>query len=283
MKTAVVWDPRWGVTVGSLFLWFCVSEFWLTGIFLPAAAADSSILFHTSATKRVLISFDLTERIKFTFDPPEGPLSVTQAPNWPLHHVLSPSAGSRFAATSHSPPQKGQAAQRPSHNSLGLLERHPEETWSLDRTFRGRTCQVKANRQELLLNLTTAHHHNGSSRGSWSYCLHVRQLPPPSLVGFHSFYLFLLLTNGRMRTYHLNSSSPWWPCDIQTRDQSNFYCQIVCWLNFLRQTCWFYIFDHLLWLSFTYSGVISIHSPCCCSGCPFFCVPLTWALNLTQT
>lgn len=39
-----------------------MSEFWLTGIFLPAAAAGSSILFHTSATKRVLISFSSTER-----------------------------------------------------------------------------------------------------------------------------------------------------------------------------------------------------------------------------
>lgn len=37
-----------------------------------------------------------------TFYPLEKPLSVTQASNWPLHHVLSPSARPCFATTSHS-------------------------------------------------------------------------------------------------------------------------------------------------------------------------------------
>lgn len=62
-----------------------MTVFWLTGIFLSAAAADSSILFHTSATKRVLISFGLREREK-------KPLITLHFIHWrdlyPLHKSL---------------------------------------------------------------------------------------------------------------------------------------------------------------------------------------------------
>lgn len=128
-----------------------MTVFWLTGIFLSAAAADSSILFHTSATKRVLISFGLREREReknphhITFYPLEGPLSVTQAPNWPLHHVLSPSAGPCSAATSHSLRRKVKRHRgrviTASARWKGTQRKH--EVWTALKTpFGPRMCQV---------------------------------------------------------------------------------------------------------------------------------------------
>lgn len=252
----MIWDPRGGwrwaaESKQEPYFWgrecLYVTVFWLTGIFLSAAAGDSSILFHTSAPKRVLISFGLKERKKsphhITFYPLEGPLSVTQAPNWPLHHVLSPSAGPCFAATSHSfrrkvKRHKGRVITA-SACWKGTQRKH--EVWAALKTPSGaRIYQVFLTWRAIvrscywIYSLQRAHHHNllleGSSRGTWSFCRHVRGKQEDS-----SFFGPIVKSeNSRMYstkafisgiTYCTNDFNditsklfPRWTCDLHTRD-----------------------------------------------------------------